>query len=138
MIKLDLPDDLVLSFAEEPVLDLYSVGPWRIPDGLLGSIRERVALVVADERMSDWPAEGSVDYRRPTNGVAETTDLILGFLFGGCAVRSGYWGEMVWSITDRFHTRPGTLTPSWNYLRTQDGAWRPPGWLLPATAGDDE
>lgn len=138
MIKLDLPDELVLSFAEEPVLDLYSVGPWRIPEGLLGSMQERAALIVADERLSDWLAEGSVEYRRPTNGVAETIDYMLGFLFGGCSVRSGYWGDMFWSVTDRYRTNPPTFTPSWNYLRTQDGAWRPPGWLLPETAGADE
>lgn len=138
MIKLDLPDELALSYAEEPVLDLYSVGPWRIPDGLLDSLRQRAALAVADERVADWQAVGSVEYRRPTNGIAETIDHMLGFLFGGCSVRSGYWGDMFWSLTAPFLTNPASPSPSWNYLRTQNGTWRPPGWLLPATAGDDE
>lgn len=138
MIKLDIPDDLALAFAEEPVLDVYAVGPWRIPDGLLESLKAAVARVVADERVSDWSAEGSQTYRRPTNGVAETVDLMLGFLFGGCAIRSGYWGDMVWGLIDPYLDMPPPgRAPSWNYLRTQDGAWRPPGWLLPATAGDD-
>lgn len=138
VIKLDIPDDLALAFAEEPVLDVYSVGPWRMPDGLLDSLKAAVAAVVADDRVSDWVAEGSQTYRRPTNGVAETADLILGFLFGGCAIRSGYWGDMIWCITDPFLDMPPPgRRPSWDYLRTQDGAWRPPGWLLPSTAGDD-
>ncbi|MDQ3982194.1 MAG: AAA family ATPase [Actinomycetota bacterium] len=137
MIKLDLPDGLALSFTAEPVLDLYSVGPWRMPDGLLDSMRTRVAEAIADERVSGWVAQGSDDYARPTNGVAETFDLMLGFLFGGCSVRSGYWGDMCWVPTDGFRSGAVTRVPSWNYLRSQDGAWRPPGWLLPATAGDD-
>ncbi len=39
MIKIDFPDELALAFAEEPVLDVYAHGPWRIPEGLLESLR---------------------------------------------------------------------------------------------------
>lgn len=137
MIKLDIPDELVLAFAREPVLDLYHVGPWRMPDGLLGSLRDATARAVADERLAGWIAQGSDYYRAPTNGVAETLGLMLGFLFGGSTVRSGYWGDALWGMTDSFRSQPAVWTPSWNYLRTQEGAWRPPGWLLPVTAGDD-
>ncbi|HYP23089.1 MAG TPA: AAA family ATPase [Actinomycetota bacterium] len=137
MIRLDVPDELALSFVEEPVLDLYSWGPWRIPDGFLDSLGRAVQQAVADERLSGWAAEGGEAYRRPTNGVAETLDLMLGFLFGGCAIRSGYWGDMIWRVFDPFLAQPFERRPSWNYLRTQSGAWRPPGWLLPFTAGDD-
>ena len=138
MIKLDLPDELALSYVEEPVLDLYAVGPWRMPDGLLDSLTAKAAAVVNDARVAGWTAEGSAGYRQPNNGVAETLDLMLGFLCGACAIRSGYWGDMLWNFTDSFVTNsPGQRSPSWNYLRTQDGAWRPPGWLLPATAGVD-
>lgn len=138
MIKLDLPDEFALAFVEEPVLDLYAVGPWRIPDGTLESVAEKAAAAVADERLAGWSAQGSAGYRQPNNGVAETLDLMLGFLCGACAVRSGYWGDTLWNVTDAFLAQsPGLRSPSWNYLRTQDGAWRPPGWLLPATAGTD-
>lgn len=137
MIKLDLPDELALAFAEEPVLDIYAVGPWRIPEGFLDSLRERVERAVSDERLAGWQAESSAGYRRPTNGVPETLDLMLGFLMGGCAVRSGYWGDMLWGMTDTYLAQTPARSPSWDYLRTQDGAWRPPGWLLPATAGED-
>lgn len=138
MIKLEIPDELVLAFAEEPVLDIYSVGPWRIPDGFFDGLRARVERAVEDPRVAGWQAESNAAYRRPTNGVPETFDLMMGFLFGGCAIRSGYWGDMFWSMTERYLTNPGTpRAPSWDYLRTQDGAWRPPGWLMPQTAGED-
>lgn len=138
MIRLDLPDELALSFAEEPVLDLYSAGPWRIPEGFLESLQRSVDRAVADDRVAGWEADGGQAYRRPTNGVPETLDLMLGFLFGGCAVRSGYCGNIIWGVFDRFLVQPpAARTPSWNYLRAQDGMWRPPGFLLPTTAGDD-
>ena len=138
MIKLDLPDELALGFVEEPILDLYAIGPWRIPDGLLASMKEAAERAVADPRVNGWVAQSHEMYRRPTNGVPETLDLMLGFLCGGCAIRSGYWGDMIWGATDSFLAQPpGPRKPSWDYLRTQDGAWRPPGWLLPVTAGAD-
>ncbi|HEY7875603.1 MAG TPA: AAA family ATPase [Actinomycetota bacterium] len=138
MIRLDLPDELAPCFFEEPVLDLYASRPWRIPDGFLESLRHAVEQAVTDERVAHWVADGTDAWRRPTNGVPETLDLMLAFLFGACAVRSGYWGDMVWGIFDPYLAQPGApWTPSWNYLRAQEGAWRPPGWLLPATAGDD-
>jgi Holliday junction resolvasome RuvABC ATP-dependent DNA helicase subunit len=136
--RFDLPDELALAFAEEPVLDLYAVGPWRIPEGLLDSMRAAAERAVGDKRVEGWEADGNQIYRRPTNGVPETLDLMLGFLCGGCAIRSGYWGDMIWGATDSFLAQPpGPRKPSWDYLRTQDGAWRPPGWILSATAGDD-
>ena len=139
VIRLDLPDDLVLAFAEEPVFDLYAVGPWRIPDGFLADLQHRAAAAVSDERVAGWDAtQANQDYRRPTNGIAETLDFMFQFLCGGCAIRSGYWGDMLWSFTDPYVVNPpASRTPNWNYLRTQNGAWRPPGWLLLATAGDD-
>jgi DNA polymerase III delta prime subunit len=138
VIRLDLPDELIPCFLEEPVLDLYSSQPWRIPDGFIESLGQAVERAVADERIGDWVADGTDTYRRPTNGVPETLDLMLGFLFGGCAIHSGYWGDMIWGVFDPFLTQPPVVRkPSWNYLRARDGAWRPPGWLLPATAGDD-
>ncbi|MEA2447510.1 MAG: hypothetical protein QOK47_1147, partial [Actinomycetota bacterium] len=138
MIHLDIPDDLALAFAEEPVLDIYAVGPWRIPDGLLDSLRDAAARAVTDPRVADWVAESSESYRRPANGVGETLDLMLGFLLGGCAIRSGFWGQMVMGMTEQFWASPPAPTkPSWDYFRSQDGAWRPPGWVLSAAAGDD-
>lgn len=139
VIRLDLPDDLALAFAEGPVFDLYAVGPWRVPDGFLDDLKGRAARAVADERIAGWDAtHAHATYRRPTNGVPETLDLVFQFLCGACAIRSGYWGDVVWSFTDPYWANPpGARTPNWNYLRTQAGSWRPPGWLLQTTAGDD-
>ena len=138
MIKFDIPDDLALTFVEEPILDIYAVGPWRMPEVLMDTVRAAAEQAVGDPRLDGWAAESHEMYRRPTNGVPETLDLLLGFLCGGCAIRSGYWGDLIWGATDGFLAQPpAPRKPSWDYLRTQDGAWRPPGWILPMTAGDD-
>ncbi|HWL65697.1 MAG TPA: AAA family ATPase, partial [Actinomycetota bacterium] len=106
--------------------------------GLLAGIRERAAKAVTDERMSGWVAATSQGYRSPSNGIGETVDQIFGFLLGACTIRSGFWGEIVLEITDQFlATPPAPRKPNWDYFRSQDGMWRPPGWLLPATAGND-
>lgn len=138
VIRLDLPDELALAFAEEPVIDLYEFGPWRIPDGRLESLHAAAARAAADVRVSGWTADTSDAYSRPSNGVGETMDLMLGFLLGGCAVRSGFWGDVLLGMTDQFLSNPRlSRKASWDYFRSQDGAWRPPGWRLPATAGED-
>jgi Holliday junction resolvasome RuvABC ATP-dependent DNA helicase subunit len=136
--RLDIPDELALAFAEEPVLDVYAYGPWRIPDGVIEKVSDAARRAESDPRIAGWGAQTNQSYRQPSNGVAETLDLMFMFLFGGCAIRSGYWGDMILGVTDQFLAQPPPpRRPSWDYLRTQDGAWRPPGWLLPSTAGAD-
>ncbi|MFH5228981.1 AAA family ATPase [Antrihabitans spumae] len=133
-----LPPEFELSYAAEPVIDLYSFGPWRIPAGLLDEMHSRAARLVEDPRVSEWTVDSQRGFREPHNGIATTLDGMLGFLLGSCAVRSGYWGEMVFAVTDPF--RSSELTPSrprWNFVRGQDGRWRPPGWALMETAGTD-
>ena len=36
-----LPEHLELLLTDEPLLDVYSHGPWRVPDGLYDEVRER-------------------------------------------------------------------------------------------------
>ena len=45
-----LPDHLELLLTEEPVLDVYAHGPWRVPDGLYERMRERAVAYNADPR----------------------------------------------------------------------------------------
>jgi hypothetical protein len=47
MRSLRLPEHLELLLTDEPVLDLYAVGPWRVPDGLADEVYER-GWVLAD------------------------------------------------------------------------------------------
>ena len=137
VIRLDIPDELALGFAEEPVIDLYDFGPWRLPDGLIEAATEKARQATADPRLEGWVAQNSNGYVSPSNGVGETLHQLMGYLFGVCSIRSGFWGDSIWRITDQFLTTPWATAPGWNYLRTQEGRWRPPGWMLPATAGDD-
>ncbi|MEO5876529.1 MAG: hypothetical protein ABIS86_13765, partial [Streptosporangiaceae bacterium] len=45
-----LPEHLELLLTDEPVFDLYSHGPWRVPDGLLDELRDRAVEFAKDER----------------------------------------------------------------------------------------
>ncbi|HVF53570.1 MAG TPA: AAA family ATPase [Actinomycetota bacterium] len=138
MIRLDLPDELALTFLQEPILDVYSVGPWRIPDGFPQLLQQRAIQANNDPRLAGWVAEGNAAWRTPNNGVPDTLDYMLNFLFGACAIRSGYWGDIFWGVTDPFLAQPREpRSPSFDYFRSQDGMWRPPGFLLPRTAGED-
>ncbi len=133
-----IPDELALCFVAEPVIDLYAYGPWRVPDGLFDEIHERAKALIEDPAIAEWTAEPRDGYRKPDNGMARTLDGMLRFLLGACAVRSGYWGEMAFSATDPLLlVDPVLPRPRWNFIHGQDGQWRPPGWVLLTTAGDD-
>ena len=43
-----LPEHLQLLLSDEPVLDVYSYGPWRVPDGLYEEIREHAVELNRD------------------------------------------------------------------------------------------
>lgn len=60
-----LPEHLELLLRDEPALDVYSYGPWRVPDGLYEEIRERAVALNSDKRTDSlarrferflWPA----------------------------------------------------------------------------------
>lgn len=38
MDRPELPEHLALLLSDEPVFDLYSHGPWRVPDGLFETV----------------------------------------------------------------------------------------------------
>jgi Holliday junction resolvasome RuvABC ATP-dependent DNA helicase subunit len=136
-IGFSVPEEFELSYVEEPILDLYSHGPWRIPDGLLDEMQSRALKLVADPRVAEWSGNANEAYREPKNGIADTIDGVMAFLFGACAVRSGYWGEKVFTITDPLFVSMNRSRPRWNFIRGQDGRWRPPGWVIMDAATQD-
>jgi Holliday junction resolvasome RuvABC ATP-dependent DNA helicase subunit len=133
--KIEIPDELALAFAEEPVLDLFSIGPWRVPDGLFDSMRARAVALTQDARFADWHADIGSYYLTPCNGVGVAIDGALDFLMGACAVRSGWWCDMVYAITDPFAASPPVRKPRWDAYPSQSATWRPPCWSTFAAAG---
>lgn len=137
MPRIDIPDHLADAYREEPVLDLYDFGPWRVPDGLFEAVAAKARALAADDRFSGWKIEtGGTYYISPSNGVGPTTDLILDTVLGAGAVRSGWWGELVYTMTDQFVAKPPVRRPGWNFYPTQGAQWAPPGRSLFRAAGD--
>ncbi|TDD78017.1 hypothetical protein E1293_24880 [Actinomadura darangshiensis] len=60
-----LPEHLELVVNDEPLLDLWSVGPWRVPDGLCEEISARVEKLVSDPRYADWTTDKSTLLKAP-------------------------------------------------------------------------
>jgi hypothetical protein len=52
-----LPDHLELLLTDEPVLDVYSFGPWRVPDGLYEEITARAEALDRDPRAVEVDCE---------------------------------------------------------------------------------
>jgi SpoVK/Ycf46/Vps4 family AAA+-type ATPase len=50
MAGVRLPEHLEILLTDEPILDVYSHGPWRVPDGLFEDIAERTKALAADPR----------------------------------------------------------------------------------------
>ncbi|WP_312893857.1 AAA family ATPase [Nocardiopsis composta] len=50
-----LPEHLEPLLTDEPVLDVYEHGPWRVPDGLVEEISELLTVVIEDDRGLVFP-----------------------------------------------------------------------------------
>jgi hypothetical protein len=50
MRGLEIPGHLELLLTGEPVLDIYAVGPWRVPDGLVSEVFGRARELAASGR----------------------------------------------------------------------------------------
>ncbi|TMR33238.1 AAA family ATPase [Actinomadura geliboluensis] len=132
-----LPDHLEVLLTEEPVLDVYAYGPWRVPDGLYEEIRERAVAyntdkraVVLTRRLSDFYGDG-------TSAAGAEQWSLLTFLLGASAVRGGSRGDVDYELLSDFLATPEPAVRDPLAWFTQGGRWRPPGLWLPEPAGDD-
>ncbi|MFC7743614.1 hypothetical protein ACFQXA_25635 [Nocardiopsis composta] len=55
MTVIRLPEHLEPLLTDEPVLDVYEHGPWRVPDGLVEEISELLTVVIEDDRGLVFP-----------------------------------------------------------------------------------
>ncbi len=132
-------------FREESVFDLYSWGRWRVPDGLVAELTERVRALVEDPRAALLVVEEHPELRTPVPAVVADVLGITAFLCGDGAVRSGSWRrlehDLVWSHHASCPGRPGRdgfgegdAHAGWV---APAAGWRPPGGELFRAAGDD-
>ncbi|MFD0691740.1 AAA family ATPase [Actinomadura fibrosa] len=132
-----LPDHLEVLLTDEPVLDVYAYGPWRVPDGLYEEMRERAVAYNADPRAVVLTRQLSDFYGTGTSAAGAEQWSLLTFLLGASAVRGGTRGDVDYELLSAFLATPEPAVRDATAWFTQGGRWRPPGLWLPEPAGND-
>ncbi|MQY04176.1 AAA family ATPase [Actinomadura macrotermitis] len=125
-----LPEHLELLVSDEPVLDLYSYGPWRVPDGLYDQVRDRLRALAADPRAAAATSDGGHPLLAPP-GLLVLGDLLLAldFLCGAAAINSGSHSRLQFQFFNEYLREPQeALRPPGGWGVTT-GAFRPLEWL---------
>ncbi|TDQ01507.1 AAA family ATPase [Labedaea rhizosphaerae] len=138
MNALKVPERLELLLLDEPVLDLYAAGPWRVPDGVYERIAERVGRLYRDRRAAPTVAS-LADLFRPDATMAAAELLIQAqTLFGGFAVRAGNRRDLDNELFGRVFARSAPpIRDGIGWIREQ-ATWAVPGrWLVFAAAPDE-
>ncbi|MDL4774727.1 AAA family ATPase [Actinomadura xylanilytica] len=132
-----LPEHLELLLTDEPVLDVYGFGPWRVPDGLYEELRERAVEYNRDRRAVVLTRQLSDFYGAGTSSAGAEQWSLLTFLLGASAVRGGSRGDVDYELLSDFLATPESAVRDPAAWFTQGGRWRPPGLWLPEPAGND-
>jgi SpoVK/Ycf46/Vps4 family AAA+-type ATPase len=132
-----LPEHLEMLLTEEPVLDVYSHGPWRVPDGLYEAMRERALAFDRDPRAAVLTRAANPFYADSTSVLGAEMWSLLTFLLGAGAIRAGSRGDVDYELLADFLAKPEPAVRDPLAFFTQSGRLRPPGMWLPESAGDD-
>ncbi|MFA1545252.1 AAA family ATPase [Actinomadura chokoriensis] len=128
-----LPEHLELLLTDEPVLDVYSHGPWRVPDGLFEEISARIDGLAADPRAVDLTTDEHKLLTLPASLVTAEIFGMLAFLPGGGAIKAGSWSQLPERLLHRHLVNPGPLSTRMTRWDAPGGRWRPPvDWLIEA------
>ncbi|WP_395104443.1 AAA family ATPase [Actinomadura sp. SCN-SB] len=128
-----LPDHLGLLLTDEPVLDVYAYGPWRVPDGLFEEISARIDALAADPRCAGLTTDEHKLLTLPASLVTAEIFGILAFLPGGGAIKAGSWSQLPERLLYRHLLNPGPLSTRMTRWDAPGGRWRPPvDWLVEA------
>ncbi|MFI0482386.1 AAA family ATPase [Actinomadura sp. 9N215] len=128
-----LPEHLELLLTDEPVLDVYSHGPWRVPDGLFEEISARIDGLAADPRAADLTTDEHKLLTLPASLVTAEIFGILAFLPGGGAIKAGSWSQLPERLLYRHLVNPGPISTRMTRWDAPGGRWRPPvDWLIEA------
>ncbi|GAA2588084.1 AAA family ATPase [Actinomadura fulvescens] len=132
-----LPEHLELLLTDEPVLDVYAHGPWRVPDGLYEELRQRAVDYNRDPRAVVLSRQLSDFYGPGTSAAGAEQWSLLTFLLGASALRGGSRGDVDYELLSSFLASPEPAVRDPLAWFSQGGRWRPPGLWLPEPAGDD-
>ena len=128
-----LPEHLELLLTDEPVLDVYSHGPWRVPDGLFEEISARIDGLAADPRAVELTTDEHKLLTLPASLVTAEIFGMLAFLPGGGAIKAGSWSQLPERLLYRHLANPGPLSTRMTRWDAPGGRWRPPvDWLIEA------
>ncbi|MGH3239657.1 MAG: AAA family ATPase [Spirillospora sp.] len=128
-----LPEHLELLLTDEPVLDVYSHGPWRVPDGLFEEISARIDGLAADPRAAELTTDEHKLLTLPASLVTAEIFGILAFLPGGGAIKAGSWSQLPERLLYRHLVNPGPISTRMTRWDAPGGRWRPPvDWLIEA------
>ncbi|MBT2213823.1 AAA family ATPase [Actinomadura sp. NEAU-AAG7] len=128
-----LPEHLELLLTDEPVLDVYAYGPWRVPDGLFEEVAARIDALAADPRAVDLTTDEHKLLTLPASLVTAEIFGILAFLPGGGAIKAGSWSQLPERLLNRHLVNPGPLSTRMTRWDAPGGRWRPPvDWLVEA------
>ncbi|MEV0662422.1 AAA family ATPase [Actinomadura luteofluorescens] len=128
-----LPEHLELLLTDEPVLDVYSHGPWRVPDGLFEEISARIDGLAADPRAVELTTDEHKLLTLPASLVTAEIFGMLAFLPGGGAIKAGSWSQLPERLLHRHLVNPGALSTRMTRWDAPGGRWRPPvDWLIEA------
>jgi SpoVK/Ycf46/Vps4 family AAA+-type ATPase len=132
-----LPDHLELLLTDEPLLDVYAHGPWRVPDGLYDEVRERAREFDRDERAKQLTSGLSDFYGAGTSAAGAELWSLLTFLLGASAIRAGSRGDVDYELFASFLAKPEPPVRDPNAWFSQGGRLRPPGlWLVEHVGAD--
>ncbi|SNS28883.1 AAA family ATPase [Actinomadura mexicana] len=126
---MSLPERLELLVTDEPMLDLWSVGPWRVPDGLCEEIGARLDKLVTDPRYADLTTEKSAIVKAPAPLVLSELIVTTDFLLGASGIRTGSHTYLQRQCFGAYYKKGrGSLNPpdSWDVCR---GEFLPLHWL---------
>ena len=132
-----LPEHLELLLTDEPLLDVYSHGPWRVPDGLYDEVRERALEFDRDERAKELTSGLSDFYGAGTSAAGAELWSLLTFLLGASAIRAGSRGDIDYELFATFLAKPEAPVRDPHAWFSQGGRLRPPGLWLVENVGDD-
>jgi hypothetical protein len=135
MRGLEIPEHLELLLTGEPVLDIYTAGPWRVPDGFVGEVLGRAReLGVSDEARS-VQARLPEDWLPDATAVAPELLMLADFLCGSAAVRGGACAYFDSELIGGFLAEPRSFPRDPLQWEASSGRWRPPGmWLFAGKA----
>ncbi|WP_051109090.1 AAA family ATPase [Actinomadura flavalba] len=136
MSTLRLPDHLEALLIDEPVLDVYATGPWRVPDGLFEELRDRCLAHNGDARAQGHPVRRP-HHRKGTTAAGADLWPLLEFLTGAAALRGGARADVEHELLPGLLAAPEPPQRDRFGWSAPAGRWRPPGLWLTDTADDD-